>query len=154
MKAGSKSQQKASAEMNQPGVLKAWLTRGNHAKTRAGDLKGASRQIPVYLPATCSDGAKYLQMPGPACASAPDGAIWSTLLGGEGQVIRIGKDGKKSRYELPPDKEGWMAGAKYIHMQFVMIPERWYIFNDEKWVFPKTNNLLLISSTELRPAQS
>ena len=29
---------------------------------------------------------------------------------------------------------------------FVVIPERWFIFNDEKWIFPTTNNLLLISS--------
>ena len=104
--------------------------------------KGASRRSPSIFRRR----APWREIPPddrPRVRKRADG-IWSTL-GGEGQVNRIGKDGKKSRYELPPDKEGgWRA---QVHSHAVRDdPGRWHIFNDEKWVFPKTNNLLLISS--------
>ena len=118
-----------------------WACQDKVPKMLRVDYKtGEAVQHDVSLP------EGWLEMTGPAIACAPDGAVWTTLLGGDGAMIRISPTGKKSRYELPSDSGGWMSPAKYIHMAFVSIPERWFIFNNEKWIFPSTNNLLLISS--------
>lgn len=48
-----------------------------------------------------------LKMTGPAIATAPDGAIWCTLLGGDGALVRIDPvSHHRMIYEI--DKGVWM----------------------------------------------
>ena len=73
---------------------------------------GKSMKIPVRMPSKCD-----LQMTGPAIVTAPDGAVWCTLLGGEGSLLRIDPVSKaQTRYALLSNE--WMHSSKFIHMQF------------------------------------
>ena len=115
-----------------------WACQDKVPKMLRVDYKtGEAVQHDVSLP------EGWLEMTGPAIACARR-RRWTTLLGGDGAMIRISPTGR-SRGTSCRATAAVMSPAKYIHMAFVSIPERWFIFNNEKWIFPSTNNLLLIS---------
>jgi len=114
-------------------------------------------QLPIALPRPTDDqdDPNYpgyeLQMTGPAIATAPDGAVWCSLLGGVGSLVRIDPvTGGKIRYELGNGSGEWMRSCRIIHLIFHQ-GERWFIFNGHKVRQPKANMLYLISSNLVDP---
>ena len=108
--------------------------------TRADTIE----QVPIPLP-----DSNTLPMTGPAIATAPDGAIWCSLLGGDASLLRIDAvTGQKSRYELGLGSGEWMRSCRFIHLAFHKA-SRWLMFppvNGWKVVDRSAHLLYLISS--------
>ena len=71
------------------------------------------------------------------------------MLGGNGALVRICPvTKKKTRYHLADSfgEDRWLKSQRYIHMQFVEIPGKWFIFNKQKVRHQKTHLLVLLSS--------
>ena len=86
-----------------------------------------------------------LKITGPAIATAPDGAIWCSLLGSDGTLVRIDPTtGSKRRYEFPTAP--WMSSCRIIHMAFHRAESQWHIWNAEKVTESYVDYLYFISS--------
>ena len=85
--------------------------------------------------------------------TAPDGAVWCSLLGGDGSLLRIDpKTGTKVRYEI--GKMPWMPSCRFIHFTFHQATDRWLVFppkNGQRFRTPQVNYLYLISSNLVDP---
>ncbi len=65
---------------------------------------------------------------GPAIVTAPDGAVWCSLLGAEGSFVRIDPaTGERVIYCV--EHPSWVKNARFIHMTF-------YTHKDKHQVFP------------------
>jgi len=89
-----------------------------------------------------------LSMTGPAIATAPDGAVWATLLGADGGLVRFHK-GNKRMYQLPATQLKWMHESRFIHMRFVTLPDTWFIYDGTRFDWAEGSNVLVLISSNL-----
>lgn len=109
---------------------------GRPAVERAKNSSGA---LPVPSPTQFAlphppahDARCSMRIAGPAVQAAPDGAVWCSLLGAQGGVVRACcETGERTRYDLPVPP--WMHAARFIHIVFHVARDVKWVFND-KWV--------------------
>lgn len=106
-----------------PAVERAWRRKSS------GAVKAdAPRPTQFALPHPPAHDEKCsMRIAGPAVQAAPDGAVWCSLLGAQGGVVRACcESGERTRYDLPVPP--WMHAARFIHIVF-------HVARDVKWVF-------------------
>ena len=104
---------------------------------------GECTQVDVPPPPVCCDVTG--KMTGPAIGTAPDGAVWCSLLGGDGAFVRICPDtGARSLYEF--ESPAWSKKQRIIHFAFHTHYDAWCIFRNQKVVLDKLNIMFAISS--------
>ena len=86
--------------------------------------RGELQQVPLSLPDSYT-----LNMTGPAICTAPDGAVWCSLLGGLGSLIRFDPTtGGKMRYELGTGQASCFKTSRFIHIAFHTLKDRWFLY--------------------------
>ena len=86
----------------------------------------ATRQVDVPHPPACCEGTKG-RMTGPAIVTAPDGAVWCSLLSGDGAFVRTcPRTGARTLYEIEAPK--WAQKQRVIHFCFHTHEGSWCIY--------------------------
>ena len=84
-------------------------------------------------------------MTGPAIATAPDGAIWCSLLASPGSLVRICPvSHERTVFEIKPLI--WMKCVRIIHIAFHTHYGTWSIFRNKKMTVDRYNLMFVISS--------
>ena len=97
---------------------------------------GARTQFDVPHPAQCCGVTG--KMTGPAIATAPDGGVWCSLLGGDGAFVRICPDtGARTLYEF--EAPVWAKKQRIIHFAFHTHAMSWCVFRGQKVFLDKLN---------------
>ena len=97
------------------GACGAWVAQDRSPEILSIASDGATRRHAVRFCATDAP-----QITGPAIVTAPDGAVWCSLLGAHGSFLRIDpKSGTKEVYSIA--YPGWVSSARFIHMAFTTL---------------------------------
>lgn len=126
------SQDKSTTLLRVPG--RPAFERHAASKTRAAAAGPGASAPPTPTPTQfelphppSTDTKCSMRIAGPAVQTAPDGAVWCSLLGAQGGVVRACcETGARTRYDLPVPP--WMHTARFIHIVF-------HVARDVKWVY-------------------
>ena len=96
--------------------------------------------IPVRMPSKCD-----LQMTGPAIVTAPDGAVWCSLLAGNGALVRVDPaTHERTLYEF--EAPSWVSSQRIIHIAFHTLAECHHPFRNRSIRMTNINLMFVITS--------
>ena len=104
----------------------------------------ATRQVPVPHPhGNCSN--LIGNITGPAIVTAPDGAVWCSLLAGNGALVRVDPaTHERTLYEF--EAPSWVSSQRIIHIAFHTLAECHHPFRNRSIRMTNINLMFVITS--------